>query len=117
MCLQVVDQLNKVLGEAGATTCDSHIASFCYSLAIDNNLAQLHVSWKDGTSFYIQRVASFLLSDPEHFMRSFTSMWRPFSSGGQGRLGDIRLALDYYIGEARAESTTHLGKRKGRGHG
>jgi hypothetical protein len=110
VCLQAVDQLNKVLGEAEAASCN-HVANFCYSLAIDNNLAQLHVSWKDGTDFHIQRVASFLLSDPEHFIRLHRYV-AAILEWGQGRLGDIRLALDY-IGAAatRAESTTQLGKR------
>ncbi|KAK0741966.1 hypothetical protein B0T21DRAFT_360463 [Apiosordaria backusii] len=90
-----------VLGEAGAA---NHVANFCCSLAIDNNLAQLHVSWKDGTSFYIQQIASFLLSDPEHFIRLHAYV-AAILEWGQGRLENIRLALDY-IAAARAETTT-----------
>ncbi|KAK0723851.1 hypothetical protein B0T21DRAFT_372602, partial [Apiosordaria backusii] len=36
--------------------------------AMDNNVAQLYISWKEGDlNYYLQRVDAFLLSSPEHF--------------------------------------------------
>ncbi|KAK0725651.1 hypothetical protein B0H67DRAFT_551163 [Lasiosphaeris hirsuta] len=65
-CLQALNQPNLIIDEK---TCFGLIANFCYSLAMDNNLGQLYVSWKDGDFYRIQRVASFLLSDTEHLER------------------------------------------------
>lgn len=40
--VQAVNHLNTRLVNAG---CNGHVPNICYSLAIDNSLAQLHVSW------------------------------------------------------------------------
>lgn len=74
------------------------MTNLCYSLAIDNNLAQLYASWKHVTSFYIQHVDSFLLSSPEHFARLHQRVTAILEWGRGQLLGDIRLALEY-IGE------------------
>ncbi|KAK0725647.1 hypothetical protein B0H67DRAFT_442980, partial [Lasiosphaeris hirsuta] len=66
-CLQAVDQLNAVIREK---RCFGEMPSFCYSLVLDNNLGQVYVSWKD-EDYHIQKVASFLLSDPEALTRLF----------------------------------------------
>ncbi|KAK0703312.1 hypothetical protein B0T26DRAFT_658173 [Lasiosphaeria miniovina] len=91
-CIQVINQLNARLWEAGA---DVHIPNRCYSLAINNTVAQLYVAWRDENQvFYIQRVASFLLSDNSDFIRLHQWVAAILYWGYGVRLGDIRLALD-----------------------
>jgi hypothetical protein len=76
------------------------MSSPCYSLAIDNNLGQLYASWKDGLTFHIQRVASFLLSDAQHFTRLYACVAAILEWGATTRLQDIRVAADS-IGDQR----------------
>ena len=94
-CLQAVDQLNTVLKQHGCAGC---IANLCYSFAVDNNLAQLYVSWKevDGT-FCMQRVESFLLSQPEHLSAFRCRVLCILEWGRSGRLNELRSALDFIV--------------------
>ncbi|KAK5656674.1 hypothetical protein OQA88_4654 [Cercophora sp. LCS_1] len=89
-CLQALDQLNTALDDIG---CQERIPNLCYSLALDNNLGQLYVSWKDG-DFYIQRVSSFLLSDAQHFARLHACV-AAIAEWGATRLQDIHAAADH----------------------
>ncbi|KAK3364045.1 hypothetical protein B0T25DRAFT_444389 [Lasiosphaeria hispida] len=93
-CLQALDQLNTALGAAG---CQGRIPNVCYCLAIDNNLGQLYTSWKDedGSKVHVQRVASYLLSDTEHFARLYACVASILKWGATTRLQDIRMAADY----------------------
>ncbi|KAK3364046.1 hypothetical protein B0T25DRAFT_444040 [Lasiosphaeria hispida] len=93
-CLQALDQLNTALGAAG---CQGRIPNVCYCLAIDNNLGQLYTSWKDedGPTMHVQRVASYLLSDTEHFARLYACVASILKWGATTRLQDIRMAADY----------------------
>jgi len=99
-CVQAVNQLNIGLGDVG---CNGHVPDLCYSLAIDNSLAQLYVSWgvkdKGNLVVCIQRVGSFLLSSPKHFTRLHRWVTAILEWGQGGRLGNIQLALDYIRGE------------------
>ncbi|KAH7308443.1 hypothetical protein B0I35DRAFT_441951 [Stachybotrys elegans] len=64
-CPNAVDRLNASLSRLPSV---QHVDNLAYSIAVDNNTAQLYVAWKDGDSnFILQRVGAFLLSDPEHF--------------------------------------------------
>ncbi|KAK0656642.1 hypothetical protein B0T16DRAFT_385320 [Cercophora newfieldiana] len=82
--------------------CQGRIPNVCYSLSIDNNLGQLYASWKaeeDGSTVYMQRVASFLLSDTEHFARLYACVASILKWGATTRLQDIRVAADNIGGE------------------
>jgi len=96
-CLQALGQLNTALGAAG---CQGLLPSLHYSLAIDNNLGQLYASWKnDGyLIFNSQRVASFLLSDVQHFSRLCACVAAILEWGATTRLQDICVAADYIWG-------------------
>ncbi|KAK0631550.1 hypothetical protein B0T14DRAFT_559340 [Immersiella caudata] len=96
-CLQALGQLNTALDAAG---CRGLLINVCYGLVIDNNLGQLYASWKDGSSvFYMQRVASFLLSDAQHFSHLCACVAAILRWGGIVRLRDIRVAADYIRGQ------------------
>ena len=96
-CLRALDQLNTALGAVG---CQRRIPNLCYSLAMDNNSGQLYVSSKaeDGSTVYVQRVASYLLSDAEHFARLHACVAAILKWGATTRLQDIRAAADYMGG-------------------
>jgi len=98
-CLWALNQLNTALSAVG---CQGRIPNVCYSLAIDNNLGQLYVSWKaeeeDGLTVYVQRVASYLLSDTEHFVRLYACVASILKWGATTRLQHIRVAADYIGG-------------------
>ena len=67
------DQLNTSLPKDPSV---KRVDNLSYSIAVDNNTAQLYVSWKeDNLSYYLQRDGAFLLSDPEHF-KSFRKQVR-----------------------------------------
>lgn len=93
--LQALDALNVALDEAG---CGAPVDNFFYSFAIDNDLAQLFVAWKDSTSegvqVCMQRIESFLLSDPEHFVRLRRRVLGILEWGKGERLAAIHRALD-----------------------
>ncbi|KAK3350296.1 hypothetical protein B0T25DRAFT_457097 [Lasiosphaeria hispida] len=95
-CVQAVNQLNTRLGDVG---CNGDVPDLCYSLAIDNSLAQLYVSWgakdKGNLVVYMQRVGSFLLSSPKHFTSLHRWVAAILEWGEGGRLRNIQLALDY----------------------
>jgi hypothetical protein len=64
-CLNAVDRLNTSLLKHPSVR---RVDNLSYSITVDNNTAQLYVSWKeDDLNYYLQRVGAFLLSDPEHF--------------------------------------------------
>ncbi|KAK0701178.1 hypothetical protein B0T21DRAFT_300687 [Apiosordaria backusii] len=109
-CVQAVDQLNTVLGEIGYR---GRVLNLCYSLAMDNNLAQLYASWRDENdqTVYIQRVDSFLLSSPEHFTRFRQRVLAILAWGRGARLNDIRLALDLIL-ETRQRAASELAKSR-----
>ncbi|KAK3364985.1 hypothetical protein B0T24DRAFT_421364 [Lasiosphaeria ovina] len=92
-CVQAVNQLNTRLGGAGYIR---RIPNLCYSLALDNNLALLYISWgavEEG-GIYIQRVAYFMLSSLEEFTR--LHQWvAAILDWGRRRLRGIKLGLDH----------------------
>lgn len=93
-CLRAVEQLNVVLAQHG---CTGHMINLCHSVVVDNNLAQLYVSWlndSDGKT-YMQRVESFLLSLPEHFVALRSRILNILDWGRKGRLNGIRSALNF----------------------
>jgi len=93
-CLRAVDQLNTALEQHG---CAGRMANLCYSVAVDNNLAQLYVMWKEGAKFCMQRVEGFLLSLPEHLAAFRHRVLSILEWGRGGRLDDIRSALDLIL--------------------
>ncbi len=99
-CLQAIDRLNQELAQHDANAAEP-VANFCYSIAIDNNLAQLYVAWKvkqNGGRVYMQRIQSFLLHRVDELMALRHCIeaildWA-FNDQPSGRLNTIRGALD-----------------------
>ncbi|KAK3358343.1 hypothetical protein B0T24DRAFT_685602 [Lasiosphaeria ovina] len=102
-CVRVVDQLNARIVDAGG---DEILPNFCYSLGIDNNLAQLYVSWGLGKESLHPAGGVF------HAVESRAPLTPPPDGeshprlGTQRRLRDIWLALDQIIRPAAAAQQT-----------
>ncbi|KFH47454.1 hypothetical protein ACRE_016210 [Hapsidospora chrysogenum ATCC 11550] len=99
-CLNAIHQLNNCLRDHQNV---QPVDNLSYSIAMDNNTAQLYVAWMEyDTNYYLQRVGSFLMSDPEHFRR-FRKHVRNILDWGKGtRLTQIRDALDSTLGGEQA---------------
>ena len=98
-CLKAVHQLNTSLPKHPSVQCVDNLS---YCIAVDNNTAQLYISWKeDDLNYYLQRVDAFLLSSPEHF-QNFRKQVRNILDWGKGtRLEQIKDALDVILEENR----------------
>jgi hypothetical protein len=99
-CLNATDQLNISLQQCQST---QRVLNLCYSIAVDNSTAQIWISWKENeATYYLQRVATFLLLDREHFQK-FCDQVRNILDWGMGaRLTQIRNALDAISGDGMA---------------
>ncbi|RMZ82764.1 hypothetical protein DV738_g1667, partial [Chaetothyriales sp. CBS 135597] len=109
-CLNAVDQLNTSLPKHPSV---QRVDNLSYSIAVDNNTAQLYISWKeDDLDYYIQRVGAFLLSDPDHF-KSFRKQVRNILDWGKDtHLTQIRDALDTILEENRKNAAEHAKSRQ-----
>lgn len=96
-CLNAVDRLNTALLDHQSGL---RVDNLSYSIAVDNNTAELYVSWKgDDLNHYLQRIGAFLLSSEEHF-QSFRKQVRNILDWGRDtRLTQIRDALDTILEE------------------
>ncbi|KAH8889896.1 hypothetical protein GQ53DRAFT_766357 [Thozetella sp. PMI_491] len=102
-CLNAIDQLNTLLREDQS---GQRVDNLSYSIAVDNNIAQLYISWKeDDLNYYLQRVDAFLLSRPEDF-KSFRKQVRNILDWGKDtHLTQIKVALDTILEENRKKAT------------
>lgn len=109
-CLNAVDQLNTSLRDHQSV---QRVDNLSYCIAVDNNTAQLYISWKeDGLNYYLQRVDAFLLSRPEDF-KSFRKQVRNILDWGKDtRLTQIRDALDTILEENRKKAGEHAKSRQ-----
>lgn len=109
-CLNAVDQLNTSLRDHQSV---QRVDNLSYCIAVDNNTAQLYISWKENDlNYYLQRVGAFLLSDPEHF-KSFRKQVRNILDWGKDtRLAQIRDALDTILEENRKKAAEHAKSRQ-----
>ncbi len=108
-CLNAVHQLNYSLrqyqnaqrGVGNEQLVDN--LSFC--IAVDNNSAQLYISWKeDELKYYMQQIDAFLLWSPEHFQRFRKQVRNILDWGKNTRLKQIRDSLDIILEERRREA-------------
>lgn len=109
-CLNAVDRLNTSLPKHPSV---QHVDNLSYSIAVDNNIAQLYISWKeDDLNYYLQRVDAFLLSRPEDF-KSFRKQVRNILDWGKDtRLTQIRDALDIILEENRKKAAERAKSRQ-----
>jgi len=101
-CLNAIEQLNASLPNHPSV---QRVDNLSYSIAVDNNTAQLYISWKeDGLNYYLQRIGDFLLSRPGDFKDFHKEVRRILKWGKDTRLKQIRVALDTILEENRKEA-------------
>jgi hypothetical protein len=120
-CVNAVERLNSLLQEYDNIHVQS-VDNVIYSIAVDNNTAQLYVSWKDNLNYFVQQVDAFLLWSPDHFKDFRKKVRNILDWGKDKRLKQIGDALDAILDEnwkilaEHAEETSHeRGRGRGRG--
>lgn len=109
-CLNAVDQLNTSLRDHQSV---QRVNNLSYCIAMDNNTAQLYISWKENDlNYYLQRVGAFLLSDPEHFKVFRKQVRNILDWGKDTRLTQIRGALDTILEENRKKAAKQAKSRQ-----
>ena len=100
-CVNAVERLNLLLREHESLQLVDNVT---YSVTVDNNIAQLYISWKeDNLNYFLQRVGAFLLSSPDHF-KDFRKQVRNILDWGKDkRLKRIGDALDIILEKNREE--------------
>jgi hypothetical protein len=121
-CVNAVERLNLLLQEHESVELVDNVT---YSVAVDNNTAQLYISWKeDELNYFLQRVDTFLLSRQDDF-KDFRKQVRNILDWGKDkRLKQICNALDIILEEnskkaAEREKALQPPSKtsRGRGHG
>ncbi|KAK4151831.1 hypothetical protein C8A00DRAFT_16797 [Chaetomidium leptoderma] len=108
-CLHAVDRLNVLLrAHERVKTVDN----LSYAIAVDNNMAQLYISWKESqVNYSVQRVDTFMLSRPEEFSDFRKQVRNILDWGKDTRLMQIREALDTIVEENRKQATERAKSR------
>ena len=70
------------------------VSNASFSIAINGTEARLHVTWKEGTNFYMQKVDGFLLQSPAMFSLLHRYIDNIMDRGLGVRLESIQKALD-----------------------
>ncbi|KAI0106414.1 hypothetical protein GGR51DRAFT_169091 [Nemania sp. FL0031] len=98
-CLNAIDQLNESLRKHQRI---ERVDNLAFCIAVDNNTAQLYISWKeDNLNYYLQRVNTFLLSEQQGF-KNFRKQVRNILDWAKDvHLNNIRDALDTVLEENR----------------
>lgn len=108
-CLKAVDQLNTLLQYKKVQRVDN----LSYCIAVDNNIAQLYISWKEeDLDYYLQQVDVFMLSRPEEFKNFRKQVRNILDWGKDTRLKQIRDALDIILAENRKKAADQAKKRQ-----
>jgi hypothetical protein len=105
-CLNAVERLNSLLQEYDNIHVQS-VDKVIYSIAVDNNTAQLYVSWKDNLNYFVQQVDAFLLWSPDHFKDFRKKVRNILDWGKDKRLKQIGDALDAILEENRKILAEH----------
>ncbi|KAK0748559.1 hypothetical protein B0T21DRAFT_344204 [Apiosordaria backusii] len=101
-CVNAVDRLNTLLQESGSK---QRVDNFSYSIAMDNNMAQLYVSWKEADlNYYMQQVDVFVMARPEEFKNFRKQVRNILDWGKDKRLTQIRDALDIILEENQKQA-------------
>jgi hypothetical protein len=100
-CVNIAERLNRQLRQCNNDRLQP-IDSTAFSIAMSGTEARLYISWKhDELNYYTQKVDSFLLQSPEHYLRFRKYVWNIFDWGKDKRLKEIRDSLDSLLEENR----------------
>ncbi|KAK8044212.1 hypothetical protein PG993_004236 [Apiospora rasikravindrae] len=100
-CVEAINKLNRLVQERGGPEA-SQVDEAIFSVAANQYTAELLVSYIapdecGDNCYYTRRVASFLLSDPDHFLKFRRYVKNIVDWGNGHRLRQILAALDYLV--------------------
>lgn len=98
-CINIAERLNDQLRNCNSSKVKP-IDSTAFSIAMNGTEARLYVSWKHSDlNYYMQKVKSFLLQDPEHYIEFRKHVKNIIDWGKDNRLKEIRESLDTLLEE------------------
>lgn len=104
-CVNIADRLNRQLRQCEDATVRP-VNSAAFSVATNGTEARLFISWRhDDLQFYMQKVDSFLLQKPEHFVDLRKHVLNIIDWGKDKRLKDIQDSLDILLEESRKRTS------------
>jgi hypothetical protein len=95
LCINIAERLNR-----------KPVDSTAFSIAMNGTEARLYISWKHNElDYYMQKVKSFLLQDPEHYIEFRKHVKNIIDWGKDKRLNEIREPLDALLEESRKRAS------------
>ncbi|KAH7322494.1 hypothetical protein B0I35DRAFT_476442 [Stachybotrys elegans] len=108
-CVHIAEKLNERLRQC-ETGMPCLISSAAFSIATNGTEARLYISWKhDKQEYRMANVDSFLLQDPEHYIKFRNYVRNIIGWGREERLEGIRKSLDTLL-EAGQKRTSAAAK-------
>ena len=100
-CVNIVERLNRQLRQCKSDAV-CLINSAVFSIAMSGTEARLYISWNHNElDYYMANVQSFLLQDPEHYLKFRKYVRNIIDWGKDKRLDEIRNSLDTLLEEGR----------------
>ncbi|KPM39861.1 hypothetical protein AK830_g6709 [Neonectria ditissima] len=100
-CVNIAENLNRRLRQCKSDLVHP-VDSAAFSIAMNGTEARLYISWKQNElDYYMANVDSFLLQDPEHYVKFRKYVRNIIDWGKGGRLEGIRKSLDSLLEESR----------------
>jgi hypothetical protein len=110
-CVNIAEHLNRQLRHCKASEIQP-INSAAFSIAMNGTEARLYVSWNhNDLDYYMGRVKSFLLQEPEHYIEFRKYVRNIIDWGKDKRLNEIRASLDRLLEEGR-KTTSEAAKSR-----
>jgi hypothetical protein len=104
-CINIAERLNDQLRKCKSSKVKP-VDSTAFSIAMNGEVARLYVSWKHNElHYYMQKVKSFLLQDPEHYIEFRKHVKNIIDWGKDKRLKEIRESLDTLLEESRKRAS------------
>jgi hypothetical protein len=103
-CVNIAETLNRRLRQCKSKKIQP-INSAAFSIAMNGTEARLYISWKsDGLDYYMRKVKSFLLQEPEQYIEFRKYVLNIIDWGRDKRLTQIRKSLEDLLEEGRETS-------------
>ncbi|KAF2245255.1 hypothetical protein BU26DRAFT_522349 [Trematosphaeria pertusa] len=110
-CVNIAERLNDQLRKCKSSKVQP-VDSTVFSIAMNGEVARLYVSWKHNElDYYMQKVRSFLLQDPEHYIEFRKHVKNIIDWGRDKRLTEIRESLNTLL-EAAGQSASEAAKAR-----
>ncbi|KAK0612678.1 hypothetical protein B0T17DRAFT_610709 [Bombardia bombarda] len=103
-CVNIAEGLNNQLKKCNNSNVKP-IDSTAFSIVMNGEVARLYVSWKHSDSYYMQKVKSFLLQEPVHYIEFCKYVKNIIDWGRDTRLKEIRESLDTLLEESRKRTS------------